>query len=142
MKNPPETARRWLAQAEHSLIMTRTLLENGFWAEVCFHSEQTAQLASKAFLYGAGRRYVQLHSIRELAEECSKGDEDFSTFISQGGVLDRYYLATRYPDVLPAPAVPFESFTEQEALQALGFASEIVDTVRSKIPVEPSESAY
>lgn len=142
MKNPPETARRWLNQAEHSLTMTRTLLQNGYWAEVCFHSEQTAQIALKAFLYGAGRRFIQLHSIYELAQECAKEDEDFSEFVSQGGVLDRYYLATRYPDVLPAPAVPFESFTEQEALQAVEFASEIVDTVRAKIPVEPSELAH
>ena len=142
MKNPPETARRWLTQAEHSFDMTRMLLENGFWSDVCFHAEQTAQLALKAFLYGAGRRFVQWHSIRELAEECAKEDEEFSEFVSRGGVLDRYYLATRYPDVLPAPAIPFESFTEQEAIDAQQFASEIVRTVRAKIPVEPSEPAH
>jgi HEPN domain-containing protein len=142
MKNPPETARRWLAQAEHSLAIVRTLIENGFWADVCFHAEQTAQLALKAFLYGTGRRYVQLHSIRELAEECAKEDEAFLEFVSRCGVLDRYYLSTRYPDVLSAPAVPFESFVEQEAIDAQGFASEFVNTVRAKIPVEPFQPAH
>ena len=56
-------------------------------------------------------------------------------------ILDRYYLSTRYPDALPDPAIPFESFSARDARQALEFASEIVDTVRAKIPVEPSEPA-
>jgi HEPN domain-containing protein len=124
------------------LAIVRTLIENGFWADVCFHAEQTAQLALKAFLYGTGRRYVQLHSIRELAEECAKEDEAFLEFVSRCGVLDRYYLSTRYPDVLSAPAVPFESFVEQEAIDAQGFASEFVNTVRAKIPVEPFQPAH
>src|SRR5918992_888247 len=134
MKTPKETARRWLAQAEHSLVTTRVLLENGLWADVCFHSEQTAQLALKAFLYWRGRRFVNIHSIRALALECGKEDAQFLPFENYGIFLDRYYLATRYPDVLPDPAIPFESFTQQEARQALGYATEIVELVRAQIP--------
>jgi HEPN domain-containing protein len=136
MKNPKETSRRWLAQAEHSLSTTRILLENGLWSDACFHSEQTAQLALKAFLYWRGRRFVNIHSIRALALECGKEDAQFQAFESYGIVLDRYYLATRYPDVLPDPAVPFESFTQQEAQQALGYATEIVELVRAQIPTQ------
>jgi HEPN domain-containing protein len=134
MKNPKETSRRWLAQAEHSLSTTRVLLENGLWADACFHSEQTAQLALKAFLYWRGRRFVNIHSIHALALECSKEDAQFLAVADYGSVLDRYYLTTRYPDTLPAPAVPFESFTQQEAQQALGYAAEIVELVRAQIP--------
>jgi HEPN domain-containing protein len=134
MKTPKETARRWLAQAEHSLVTTRVLLENGLWADACFHSEQTAQLALKAFLYWRGRRFVNIHSIRALALECGKEYAQFLAFESYGIILDRYYLGTRYPDVLPAPAIPFESFTQQEAHQALGYATEIVELVRTQIP--------
>jgi HEPN domain-containing protein/predicted nucleotidyltransferase len=134
VKKPLETARRWLAQAEHSLGMTRLLLQGGFWAGACFHAEQTAQLALKAFLYGVGRRFINIHSVRELAAQCSKDDSEFSPFVDYGTFLDRYYLATRYPDALPDPAVPFESFTEQEAQQALAFATEMVELVRGKVP--------
>jgi HEPN domain-containing protein len=136
MKNPKETAKRWLAQAEHSLGTTRILLENGLWADACFHSEQTAQLALKAFLYYRGRRFVNIHSVRVLASECGKEDAQFLAFESYGMFLDRYYLSTRYPDALPAPAIPFESFTQQEAQQALGYATEIVELVRAQIPTE------
>ncbi len=133
MKNPKETSRRWLAQAEHNLNMTRSLFESSFWAGACFHAEQTAQLALKAFLFARGRRFVNMHSIRSLAGECGKEDAGFSAFEAYGIVLDRYYLATRYPDVLPAPAVPFESFTQQDAQQALNYAAEMVELVQTKI---------
>ncbi len=54
--------------------------------------------------------------------------------VDYGGILDRYYPATRYPDALPDPAIPFESFNEQEAVQALGYATEMVEIVRAKVP--------
>ena len=134
MKKPLETARRWLAQAEHVLEMTETLLEHGFWSDTCFHSEQTAQLALKAFLYSQGRRFINIYSVRELAFNCENMDPEFSVFADYGMFLDRYYLATRYPDALPEPAIPFESFSEQEAVQALGYATEMVEMVRAKVP--------
>ena len=132
MKNPKETGRRWLAQAERSLETTVILLDNSRWAEACFQAEQTAQLALKAFLFRQGRRYVNIHSVRTLAEECGKLDAEFQQFQGYGGFLDRYYLSTRYPDALPAPAIPFESFTGPEAYQALGYAREMVEAVRAK----------
>ncbi|MEK7814286.1 MAG: HEPN domain-containing protein [Chloroflexota bacterium] len=137
MKNPKETARRWLAQAEHSLDVTQVLLAQSLWPEVCFHAEQTAQLALKAYLFLEGRRFINVHSIRALAEECNKYDATFTPIIDYGRILDRYYLATRYPDVLPPPAVPFESFTEPEAHQALDYATEIVELARARISREP-----
>ena len=133
LKKPLETARRWLAQAEYSLSMTRSLFEGGFWAGACFQSEQTAQLALKALLFAKGKRHINIHSVRELALECSKEDPEFSRFEDYGAYLDRYYLSTRYPDALPEPAIPFESFTQQEATQAVSFAEEIVGLVRTKI---------
>lgn len=134
VKEALETARRWLAQAQHSLTATQALLEVGFAAEACFHAEQTAQLALKAFLYARGRRHITIHSVLELARQCAGEDGDFSPLVEYGGTLDRYYLSTRYPDALPEPAIPFESFTAREARQALGYATEIVELVRAKVP--------
>lgn len=137
MKNPKETAHRWLSQAEHSLGMTRSLLESGFWAGVCFHAEQTAQLALKAYLFGQGRRFVTIQSIHTLALECGKENSEFLKLADYGMILDRYYLATRYPDALPTPAIPYQSFNEQDAHQALNYATEIVELARARISREP-----
>lgn len=133
MRTPKETARRWLAQADNELKMTRSLAASCFWSGACFHAEQTAQLALKAFLFGLGRRFVNIHPIRFLVLECGKEDADFLALEDYGAVLDRYYLATRYPDVLPEPAIPFEAFTQQEARQALGFAEEIFGLAKQRI---------
>ena len=139
MKTPLETSKRWLAQAEHSLIATKALFDGGFWAEACFNSEQTAQLALKTFLFFRGRRFVNIHSVRTLILECGKEGPVFSPLENYGSFLDRYYLTTRYPDALPAPAIPFQSFTEEEAKLAVEHASEIVELARNRIPASSEE---
>ena len=131
MKRSHEQLRRWLEQAEHQLEVTDTLLESGFWSDVCFMAEQTAQMALKAFLYGSGQRHVLLHSIQDRASECRKVDAVFAEVIEWGKVLDRYYIPTRYPDALASPAVPFRSFTQDDARQAHRYAADIVELVKT-----------
>ena len=131
MKSSREQLRRWLAQAEHQLEVTGALLEREFWSDVCFMAEQTAQMALKAFLYGAGRRFITIHSIQELARQCVEVDSGFSDSVEWGKVLDRYYIPTRYPDALAPPAVPFESFTAADGTLAHRYATDIVQLVRS-----------
>ena len=133
MRRPLETARRWLAEATHSLEVTRLMFDNSLSSDVCFKSGQTSQLALKAYLYGTGRRSIYIHSIGDLLSECGKEDEDFNGLRGRGVTLDKYYLSSRYPDALPPPAIPFESFTADEAHQAIGIATEIVEMVRARI---------
>ena len=109
------------------------MFDNNLWSDVCFKSEQTSQLALKAYLYGAGRRSIYIHSIGELLSECGEEDEDFSGLRGRGVTLDKYYLSSRYPDALPPPAIPFESFTVDDARPALDIATEIVEMVKAKI---------
>ena len=129
MKRPHETYRRWMGQAQHQLRVVESLMENAFWSDACFMAEQTAQMALKAFLFGRGRRMVPIHSVRDLASQCSEVDERFCEAMEWGRVLDRYYITTRYPDALAPPAVPFDSFTEADAVQAHGYARDIVQLV-------------
>ena len=132
MKRPRERFRRWLEQAEHQLGVTDALLEGGFSSDVCFMAEQTTQMALKAFLYGGGRRAVLADSIYQLALDCAQTDEAFAAAAEWGKVLDRYYIATRYPDALAPPAVPFRSFTESAAQQARQYAADIVKLVKTR----------
>ena len=132
MKRPREQFKRWLEQAEHQLEVTTALLELGFWSDVCFMAEQTAKMAVKAFLYGKGRRAVPVHSIQELALQCTDTDEAFKEAVEWGKILDRYYIPTRYPDALARPAVPFRSFTERDAQQAHQYATDIIGIVKAR----------
>ena len=137
---PLRTARRWLVQAEQNIAITRTLMAEGFWAGACFHAEQTAQMGFKTFLYLRSYRPIMTHAVSELAQQCAEEDSEFLAFLDLSNKIEEYYLTTRYPDAVDAPAVPFELFTEQQAVEALGYAEQIVDAVRAKIAAASSDS--
>lgn len=131
--NPKDEAQRWLAQAEHALEVARRLLADSYYSDSCFHAEQTGQLALKAFLYGQGERFVVIHSVKELAEQCAGRDPAFQSVVDAGRVLDQYYIPTRYPDALAFPGMPYETYAEREAKEAVEFASTIVTLVKQKL---------
>ena len=131
--SPKDEARRWLKQAEHALKVAKTLLRDECFAECCFHAEQTGQLALKAFLYGQGERFVNLHSVKQLVERCATYDPALTQLVDAGKVLDQYYIPTRYPDAIGFPGLPYETYTVRQANEAAQLASEIVSLVLSKV---------
>lgn len=130
MKHPKEELERWLLQADHDLQVAQVNLEHEFFADVCYAAEQAAQKALKGYLYFRGSTMVWKHSVKELAEECAKLESGFSALIEAGKILDQYYIPTRYPDVLAPPAVPFESYTREQAKEAMQLAERVVNLVR------------
>jgi HEPN domain-containing protein len=129
MKPGREAALRWLRQAEHDRSIAGGHQERGDFSDACFMAEQAAQKALKAFLIGHGHRSVPIHSVAQLAERCAQIDPAFSAHITDGRVLDQYYIPTRYPDVLAPPAVPFESYTQEQGTTAVAAAQAIVALV-------------
>ena len=96
-------------------------------------AEQTAQIALKAFIIAHKRRFIWEHSVQELARLCSQYDKDFAEVVEAGKILDRYYIPTRYPDALASPAVPYKTYTEKDAVEAIGLAEKIIDLVKQKL---------
>jgi hypothetical protein len=47
--------------------------------------------------------------------------------------LDQYYIPTRYPGALAPPAVPFESYTEEQGGKAVQIAKALVSLIRQKL---------
>lgn len=135
MKPSPEAGLRWLRQAEHDLEIAQSHHDKNNFSDACFMSEQASQKALKGFLIAQGRRSVPIHSVARLLEDCSRIDKDFSSHISSGRILDQYYIPTRYPDALAPPAVPFESYTEDQGEKAVHAAKAIVSLVRQKLRV-------
>lgn len=122
-----------MEQAEHNLEVTKAHVDNAFWSDACFMAEQTAQVALKAYLYGQGERFIPIHSVYELALECTKKDTTFKRMVDPGKVLDKYYIPARYPDALAPPGVPYKVFIETEGRQALSYAEDIVSMVKARI---------
>lgn len=128
-----EEALRWLEQAEHNLKVAENNLKVKFYSDACFMAEQTVQVGLKAFIIYHKKRLIWEHSIQELAKMCSQYDKSFRKFIEYGKILDRYYITTRYPNALARPAVPYETYTEKDAKEAIKFAREIIKKVKEKL---------
>lgn len=105
-------------------------LEDKSYAYAAFFAEQCAQKALKAFLIFQGRRHIIIHSVGELAKEAATVEESFQELIESGKKLDRHYISARYPDALPEPAIPAESYAEDEGSGAVAMARAILEASR------------
>lgn len=133
MKNSEADAKRWLSQAENDLSAAQHMLDGGFYAQACFLCHQVAEKALKALAYYRGDRYVLGHSLLQLLREIVGTYPDMSQFEALMGVLNQYYVPTRYPDALPG-GTPFETYNQGQAEEALAGASRLVDAAKGFIP--------
>lgn len=130
MKNLQQEAKRWYRQAEYDLIEANASQKRGSFAYACFFAEQAAQKFLKSYLILNGHRFIPIHSIGELLEKAAQIEYKFTKLIDDGKRLDRYYLITRYPDALPSPAIPYESYGQKEAREAVKIAKKIAGLIK------------
>ena len=107
----------------------RCSADNSF-AYGCFFAEQAAQKFLKSYLIGQGQRFINIHSVGELLKEAGSLDKKFIALVPMGQKLDRYYLSSRYPDALPDPVIPAESYSQADANEALDIARQISNIVK------------
>ena len=130
MKNPQQEAKRWLAQAENDLEFARLALREKFYAQTCFICQQAAEKALKALRYRQGERLVIGHSTYRLIENLKAGYPQMAEFSEVAGVLDQFYVSSRYPNGLP-DGLPFEVFNQKQAREALEGTEALIAKVRS-----------
>ena len=130
MKDPKGEAERWLEQARRDFAAAESIFSQGLWWIVCFQSQQAAEKAVKAFLYGTGERLVLGHSVAELARQATEHDAIFADLRAPAAALDRFYIPTRYPNGLPG-GIPADSYSEEDARQALELARVILAFVEA-----------
>lgn len=133
-KNVAE-ALRWLDTAEDDLDSARILKAEGKFAHSCFHAQQAGEKALKAVWYFSDADPWG-HSIRKLIEDLEEIDaglfQSVKSLTQAGTVLDRFYIATRYPNGLPE-ITPREAFFKEDAEACLESAGAIFQKVRAII---------
>ena len=133
MRLPPERqGQRWLAQARQDLDAARLLRQGGHPNLACFHAQQAAEKAVKAFLYGQGLEEVWGHSVSALLHDAASYDASLAEFRPRGAALDKFYITTRYPNGLP-DGVPADAYTIEEAADAIGKAESILEAVGQRL---------
>lgn len=119
----------WLAQAERDLEQARASQEDGRHEWACFAAQQAAEKAVKALHLFLGQE-AWGHVVARLLSEVPIEVEP--SLIEKAKVLDNFYVGTRYPDGHPE-GPPFEHYGEIQSGDALNYAGEIVEFVRSQM---------
>ena len=119
----------WLAQAVRDLEQARSSRAEQRHEWACFAAQQSAEKAVKALHLAKGQEGWGHVVARLLA------DLPFPVppqLIDKAKVLDNLYVPTRYANGHPEGA-PFEHYGPLQSDQAIRYASEILDFVRSQM---------
>jgi HEPN domain-containing protein len=118
------------------LAASKTLEETGFYPQACFQAEQAVEKALKALAFhweGRADRVHPMAGTSGLLQIVIHRDASFEQYREDAGLLDQYYVPTRYPDALPEKA-PYEVYSKRQAQEAVGKADRIVKHARRVIP--------
>ena len=121
----------WLNQAFRDMDQARDSRSAGRHEWACFAAHQAAEKAVKALHLSLGQEawgHALARLFAELPETVPVEDE----LIEKGRVLDNFYVPTRYPNG-HAEGAPFEHYGPLQSGEAIRYASEIVDFVRSQM---------
>lgn len=122
---------RWLKQAQIDLEWAEHLLKEGAYYLVCFLSQQVAEKALKAFLYWKGEETVLGHSVRQLCQRAAAYSKSFENHCRRWGILDTYYIPTRYPNGLP-DGTPADTYDRASGEETLSLAKQVVKHIVSE----------
>ncbi len=121
----PSRARDWFAQAEHDLGHASHSVEAKDYDWACFAAHQAAEKALKAVFQSIAAQVIMGHAIQDMLGELRRTLRVQGRLLESGRILDRYYIATRYPNAHPAGA-PHQHYTRTEASRAIRHASQIL----------------
>jgi HEPN domain-containing protein len=119
----------WFAQAERDLEQACSSETEGRYEWACFAAQQAAEKAVKALHLALGQE-AWGHVITRLLNELPLAVPP--ELVEQGRVLDSFYIPTRYANGHPE-GPPFEHYGPLQSGEAIRYAGEIIEFVRSQM---------
>ena len=127
----PNRAPDWLKQALRDLEQAEDSRRAGRHEWACFAAEQAAEKAVKALHLHVGQE-AWGHVVAKLLLELPASVRVPKDLVEKGRVLDNFYIPSRYPNSHPEGA-PFEHYGPLQSDEALRYAREIIEFVRSQM---------
>lgn len=127
----PNRAPDWLTQALRDLEQAEESRAAGRHEWACFAAQQAAEKAVKALHLHLGQE-AWGHVIARLLVELPASIDVSKDLVEKGRVLDNFYIPPRYPNSHPEGA-PFEHYGPLQSEEAICYAREITDFVRSQM---------
>jgi len=121
----------WFNQALRDLEQAEDSRRSGHHEWACFAAQQGAEKAVKALHLHLGQE-AWGHVISKLLQELPAGIAVTEAIVDKGRVLDTFYIPSRYPNSHPAGA-PFEHYGALQSEEAIRYAREIIEFVRSQM---------
>lgn len=115
-----------MAQAQADLHAAQDSATTGHFEWACFQAQQAAEKAVKSVLFKQGLTTAWGHSLINLVEEASVRLPSLTELLGSARHLDKYYVPTRYPNGLAAPAIPHTFYTKEDAQTCLASAQSIL----------------
>jgi HEPN domain-containing protein len=115
---------QWFHYAQADMRAARLLRDASEHPAACFHAQQAVEKSFKGLLSIVGE-VKKSHSISEMVKIVKNSGYDSNNVIPPAGKLDRYYIATRYPDALPGSNAQ-DVFDAQDANDAIGIAEQTI----------------
>lgn len=124
-----DRSRDWFAQAERDLKHARSAREENSHEWACFAAQQAAEKALKA-LHLSLKQEAWGHVVARLLIQLPVAVPE--ELVDKARVLDGFYIPTRYANGHPEGA-PFEHYGKIHSRDAIEYAAEIVEFVRSQM---------
>lgn len=124
-------AHDWLRQATRDLEQAADSQSDQRHEWACFAAQQAAEKAVKALHLFCGQE-AWGHVVARLLSELPEAVAVTQDLIEKSKVLDNLYIPARYPNSHPEGA-PFDHYGPLQSREAIEYAREIVEFVRSKM---------
>jgi HEPN domain-containing protein len=124
----PDIVGDWLQRARSDLSLGRVALQTKgvFPEEACFHAQQCAEKALKAFLLKLRVDFPRTHAIEVLLDLLKEQGMEIPAEVDRAFELSQYAVQTRYPG-------EWEPVTKNEAIEALERAALVLAWVEGKV---------
>lgn len=124
----PDIVGHWLQRARSDLSLGRAALRTKgvFPEEACFHAQQCAEKALKAFLLKLGIDFPRTHAIEVLLDLLKELRMEIPAEVDRAFELSQYAVQTRYPG-------EWEPVTKKEAVEALERAALVLAWVDNQL---------
>ena len=121
----------WFKQATRDLEQARDCKHSGRHEWACFIAQQASEKAVKALHLHLGQE-AWGHVVAKLLSELPDTVKLPPDLIEKGRVVDTFYIPPRYPNSHPEGA-PFEHYGPLQSEEAIRYAGEIIEFVRSQM---------
>ena len=120
-----EIVKEWIEKAEEDFGFASTSIEyTDYFAQICFHFQQSAEKYLKAFIIANELEFRPIHNLLELLEICREKEPRIKEIEEDCRYLNPFYIDTRYPVHWPT------HYDKEIALRARDSAEEIRKWIR------------